>query len=90
MLMNNAVSIAVGLVPLAGDVILAIFKANSRNAALLQEFLRIRGEEFLKLENKKQADGRSGEVMKFDGRNGARTVDWIRRRHFDNAPNNFS
>jgi len=49
MLMNNAVSVAVGLVPIAGDVILAAFKANSRNAALLEEFLRIRGEQFLKL-----------------------------------------
>ncbi|KAK7437956.1 hypothetical protein VKT23_018391 [Stygiomarasmius scandens] len=49
MLMNNAVSAAVGFIPLAGDVILAAFKANSRNAALLEEFLRIRGEEYIKL-----------------------------------------
>lgn len=28
---------------------MATYKANSRNAALLEEFLRIRGEEFLKL-----------------------------------------
>ncbi|KAJ7584207.1 hypothetical protein C8J56DRAFT_715121, partial [Mycena floridula] len=49
MLMNNAVSAAVGLVPFAGDVVLAMYKANSRNAALLEEFLRIRGEEYLKL-----------------------------------------
>lgn len=49
MLMNNAVSAAVGLIPVAGDVVLAAFKANSRNAALLEEFLRIRGEEFIKL-----------------------------------------
>ncbi|KAG8948024.1 hypothetical protein FRC04_010066 [Tulasnella sp. 424] len=48
MLFNNSVSIAVGFVPLAGDVILAIWKANSRNAALLEEFLRVRGEEALK------------------------------------------
>jgi len=50
MLMNNAVSVACGFIPLAGDVILGIYKANSRNAALLEEFLRIRGEEFLKIE----------------------------------------
>jgi hypothetical protein len=37
-----------------GDVILAMYKANSRNAALLEEFLRIRGEEYLKL----KAEGR--------------------------------
>jgi hypothetical protein len=34
-----------------GDVILAQWKANSRNAALLEEYLRIRGEEFLKLQS---------------------------------------
>jgi len=48
MLLNNTISIGVGLIPLVGDVILATYKANSRNAALLEEFLRIRGEEFLK------------------------------------------
>jgi len=49
MLFNNAVSAGVGLVPFVGDVLLAVYKANSRNAALLDEFLRIRGAEFLKL-----------------------------------------
>lgn len=49
MLLNNAVSAAVGFIPVAGDVVLAMFKANSRNAALLEEFLRIRGEEFIKM-----------------------------------------
>ena len=48
MLLNNAVSAAVGFIPFVGDVVLAMYKANSRNAALLEEFLRIRGEEFLK------------------------------------------
>jgi hypothetical protein len=56
MLTNNAVSAAVGFVPLVGDVILAAFKANSRNAALLEEFLRIRGEEFLKHEQDRVQD----------------------------------
>jgi len=37
------------LIPFVGDVILATFKANSRNAALLEEYLRIRGEEYLKV-----------------------------------------
>jgi hypothetical protein len=49
MLFNNAVSAGVGFVPFIGDVVLAIYKANSRNAALLDEFLRIRGSEFLKI-----------------------------------------
>ncbi|KAK0204453.1 hypothetical protein DFS33DRAFT_1239226, partial [Desarmillaria ectypa] len=56
MLVNNAISAAVGFVPLVGDVILAIWKANSRNAALLEEFLRIRGDELLKL----QAEAKEG------------------------------
>ncbi|KAL5526165.1 hypothetical protein ACEPAG_7503 [Sanghuangporus baumii] len=59
MLLHNAFSAGVGLVPLVGDVAVAAFKANSRNAVLLEEFLRIRGEEFLK-NPKAQAEG-SGE-----------------------------
>ncbi|KAG1729846.1 uncharacterized protein EDB91DRAFT_1059800 [Suillus paluster] len=59
MLLNNAVSALSGLVPVAGDIVMAVFKANSRNAALLEEFLRIRGEEFLKL----QADREQGRVV---------------------------
>jgi hypothetical protein len=54
MLVNNAVAILSGLIPVAGDVVMAVFKTNSRNAALLEEFLRIRGEEFLKLQAEKE------------------------------------
>ncbi|KAF9256669.1 hypothetical protein L218DRAFT_846890, partial [Marasmius fiardii PR-910] len=54
MLLNNAVSAGVGLVPLVGDIVLAMYKANSRNAALLEEFLRVRGEEFLQWEEEGQ------------------------------------
>lgn len=50
MLLNNAVSTGVGFVPFVGDLVLAMFKANSRNAALLEEFLRIRAEEYLRLQ----------------------------------------
>jgi hypothetical protein len=50
MLLNNVISAGVGAIPFVGDVILGIWKANSRNAALLEEFLRVRGAEFLKLE----------------------------------------
>ncbi|KAG2060749.1 hypothetical protein BDR06DRAFT_925688 [Suillus hirtellus] len=60
MLLNNAIAALSGLVPVAGDVVMAVFKANSRNAALLEEFLRIRGEEFLKLQAEKtQGTGQS-------------------------------
>ncbi|KZV86912.1 hypothetical protein EXIGLDRAFT_724341 [Exidia glandulosa HHB12029] len=48
MLLNNTISAAIGFVPIVGDVILAAYKANSRNAWLLDEYLRIRGEEMLK------------------------------------------
>jgi hypothetical protein len=76
MLLNNAVSVAVGLVPIAGDIVLAVYKANSRNAALLEEYLRVRGEEFIKMENKKKADGgKNGEVKKIEGKNGTSDVD---------------
>ncbi|KAK0547174.1 hypothetical protein OC846_004128 [Tilletia horrida] len=44
MLLNNAVSTSVGLVPIAGDILLAVWKANSRNAKLLEEYLRVVGE----------------------------------------------
>lgn len=57
MLVTNAVSASVGFIPVAGDVVLAVIKANSRNAVLLEEFLRIRGEEFLKFEASKKASG---------------------------------
>lgn len=93
MLVNNAISAGVGLIPIAGDVVLAVrllfslpysrrfcltslsyllpwlitsnldvlffeqaFKANSRNAALLEEYLRIRGDEFLKTSARRQED----------------------------------
>jgi hypothetical protein len=49
MLLNNTVSALVGVVPFAGDILLAQFKANWRNAALLEEFLRIRGEVYLEM-----------------------------------------
>lgn len=44
---NNAVSAGVGLVPIAGDIALAVWKANSRNAHLLEKFLAARGEEHI-------------------------------------------
>ncbi|EJU04563.1 hypothetical protein DACRYDRAFT_47767 [Dacryopinax primogenitus] len=47
MLINNAISAGIGLVPLVGDIALATWKANSRNAALLEEFLRVRGLHFI-------------------------------------------
>jgi hypothetical protein len=54
MLVNNMISALVGFVPFAGDIILAQYKANSRNAALLAEFLRIRGEVYLEMKTERQ------------------------------------
>jgi len=48
MQMHTLVCTGVGFVPVVGDVAVAVYKPNSRNAALLEEFLRLRGEEFLK------------------------------------------
>ena len=47
MLFNNAVSAGVGFIPLLGDIALATWKANWRNAKLLEEVLRVQGEENL-------------------------------------------
>ncbi|WWD07238.1 hypothetical protein V865_005335 [Kwoniella europaea PYCC6329] len=47
MLVNNAISAGLGFIPIAGDIFLAAWKANSRNAHLLEEFLKIRGQELL-------------------------------------------
>jgi hypothetical protein len=52
----------VGFVPVAGDVVLAMFKfnTNSRNAALLKEFLWIRGEEYIKLHGERNNGVKKG------------------------------
>jgi len=50
MLLNCIIAAVGGLVPVVGDVAMGIFKPNSRNAVLLEEFLRIRGEEYLKMQ----------------------------------------
>jgi len=50
MLVNNAVAAVIGFVPVVGDICIAVFKTNSRNAALLEEYLRMRGEESLKVQ----------------------------------------
>ena len=47
MLLHLALATSAGLIPLLGDVLLAAYKPNSRNAALLEEFLRLRGEKNL-------------------------------------------
>jgi len=62
MLFNNAVSAGVGIVPFVGDVLLAVYKANSRNAALLDEFLRIRGSSALLREAEERGENPAGKA----------------------------
>jgi hypothetical protein len=44
MILNLAISAAIGIVPIIGDVLLASYRANIRNARLLENFLSLRGE----------------------------------------------
>lgn len=60
MLFNNTVSAIGGIIPVVGDVVIAVYKANSRNAMLLEEYLRIRGEEYIKLQAAQEDEARSG------------------------------
>ena len=53
---NQAIATVIGFVPIVGDIGIAMFKTNSRNAALLEEYLRIRGEEFLKAQADRAED----------------------------------
>ena len=53
---NQVIASTIGLVPVIGDVGIAMFKTNFRNAALLEEYLRIRGEELLKAQSDRVED----------------------------------
>jgi len=75
MLGNQAVATVIGFVPLVGDIGIAVFKTNWRNAALLEEYLRVRGEEFLKAQTDRVEDpgvvkpgAGKGEVEKIPGK----------------------
>jgi len=72
MQMHTLVCTGVGFVPVVGDVAVAVYKPNSRNAALLEEFLRLRGEEFLK---QNPPNGNAAE----DGEGRSRGWTWLTR-----------
>jgi hypothetical protein len=86
MLGNQAIATVIGFVPVAGDVGIAVFKTNFRNAALLEEFLRIRGEEFLKAQADRVQDpevirpgaGRE-ETEKIPGKAPSKSLSFFRR-----------
>ena len=48
MILNLAISAAIGIVPIIGDVLIASYRANVRNARLLENFLLLRGERVAK------------------------------------------
>jgi len=48
MMFNIVLDFGVGLVPVLGDIADALFRANTRNAVVLEKFLRAKGEENLK------------------------------------------
>lgn len=50
MLFHIVVGAGVGFIPAIGDVLVAVYKPNSRNAGLLTEFMRVRGEEYMRLQ----------------------------------------
>ena len=56
MVSNQVITFGCGLVPILGDVIVAIFGCNSRNVALLEQYLAIRGAEYLKAEGDRRYD----------------------------------
>lgn len=70
---HNLISACMGMVPAIGDICVAVYKPNSRNAALLEEFLRVRGEEALRLNP--EDDERSSSSM----RSGPKGRSWFRR-----------
>lgn len=84
MLANNLISATIGFIPIAGDIMLAVFKANSRNAALLEVFLRERAAEIQKeLEQAQQVAQHLTDVQGTQTRPGAPKKEgswWARRQ----------
>ncbi|KAG6900689.1 hypothetical protein C0993_005000 [Termitomyces sp. T159_Od127] len=61
--LNNVISAAVGCVPFIGDVVIAVFKTNSRNVALVEEMLRLRGEEYIRQQEGQEAKLSSRDIQ---------------------------
>lgn len=56
MLFNQVITCICGMVPIVGDLVVAIFGCNARNVALLEEYLAIRGAENLKAKADRRYD----------------------------------
>lgn len=66
MIMNIALDFAVGLVPFLGDVADAVFKANTRNAVVLEKFLRKKGQANLKAQGRSSPQFDPSDEAEFD------------------------
>lgn len=66
MILNIAFDFAIGLAPFVGDLVDAMFKANTRNAVLLEQHLRERGQKNLKKGNLPIPDVDPSDAREFD------------------------
>lgn len=66
MLLNIAFDFAIGLAPFVGDLVDAMFKANTRNAVLLETYLREQGQKTLKKGNLPIPDVDPSDPKEFD------------------------
>ncbi len=66
MLLNIAFDFAIGLAPFVGDLVDAMFKANTRNAVLLETHLREQGQKNLKRGNLPVPDVDPSDPKEFD------------------------
>jgi Domain of unknown function (DUF4112) len=81
MMLNLAISASIGLVPGIGDILLAAYRANLRNARLLEKFLLLRGEraaantvQTTADEEKRAGGGGVGQVAAGGSKNGAASL----------------
>jgi len=79
MMVNLAIEYGLGLVPFIGDMIGVFYKANSRNALLLEKYLYERG-----AENMKKQTHMQNEISKIPDDNDASARSWFRWKSTNN------
>jgi len=79
MMINLAIEYGLGLVPFIGAMIGVFYKANSRNALLLEKYLCERG-----AENKKKLPQMQNEIPKIPDDNDASGRSWFRWKSTNN------
>lgn len=63
---NNLIGAGIGFVPIVGDIIMAMWRPNSRNIRLIEDYLRKRGDEYLKLRRDGVKFGQNGAILDDD------------------------